>query len=230
MPFAALAAGGMSPDLPYYLPGDRWAPMPATHSFWGVLSWDLLFGLAIWAAWCLARQPLHDLAPRYIRSRWHHPAIGFQGWKRAPVAVLIGSITHVVWDEFTHAGRFGTTHLSNLANTYPSPLGPLEGYRYLQYASGVLGLVVLLWAWQRIPRVAPGTRRQSVLTLFAPGAVTIGGVLAVFLQLSQAGWDDWRSAGFAVVTSTVRGIFVVVAILSAAQLVVTRWWPARAQR
>lgn len=212
----------MSPDLPYYLPGGRWTPVPATHSFWGVLSWDLVFGLALWAAWCLARQPLYELAPRPVQSRWRHPTAGFSGWRLAPVAVLVGAVTHVVWDEFTHAGRFGATHLAILANTYPSPLGPLEGYRYLQYFSSVFGLVVLVWAWRRVPAVATGDAGGSPLSSLAPAIALAGGLVAVLVRYTQTGWEDWRSAGFAILTSFIGGVVVAVAALCVARFVSTR--------
>ena len=101
LPFAALAAGSMSPDLLYYLPGFGWSPAIPTHSLLGVVTWDLAFGLLIWMAWCWAAGPLRDMSPDVLRSRWREPGSGFPGWRLAPIAVAIGSLTHVVWDSFT---------------------------------------------------------------------------------------------------------------------------------
>ena len=126
LPFSALVVGSMIPDLPYYLPR-RWVPTPATHSVAGIVTWDLLLGLAVWALWCALRPRVYDLAPQLLRSRWRRPESGFTGWSRAPLAVIIGAATHVLWDEFTHAGRFGATYFAVLAHTFPSPLGPLGG-------------------------------------------------------------------------------------------------------
>lgn len=213
LPFAALAAGSMSPDLTYYLPGEKWVPTPATHSFWGIVTWDLLFGLLMWVVWCLAREPLFDLAPQSIRSRWSRAKSKFWGWRSAPLAVLIGSTSHVVWDEFTHVGRFGATHFAVLANTYPSPLGPLEGFRYLQYASGVFGLLLLSWAWFRSPTVAQPDRSHPLMARLSPLVVVSCGCLAVALRLVEVGWTDWRSAAFAMATSGIGGVVIATAAL-----------------
>ena len=167
LPFAALAAGSMSPDLPYYLLGTGWQPVPATHSLWAVPTWDLLFGLVMWAAFRRASQPLHDLSPEVVRRRWRLADVAASRWWLTPVAVLIGSLTHLLWDEFTHPGRFGTANLAMLAATYPSPIGPLEGYRYLQYGSGLFGLAVLAWVGLRASVGPAVPRRQPVLAAWA---------------------------------------------------------------
>lgn len=60
LPFAALAAGSMSPDLGYFLPFSSRMPRHATHSVVGIVTWDLLFGVAMWLVWRWAVPPCEN--------------------------------------------------------------------------------------------------------------------------------------------------------------------------
>lgn len=227
LPFAALAAGSMSPDLLYYLPGGRGSVVPATHSLWGILTWDLLFGLLMWVAWCWAARPLWELAPDLLRARWRQPAAGLAGWRLAPLAVLIGAAGHVLWDEFTHAGRFGATWVPALSAVYPSPVGPLEGYRWLQYASGVLGLAALLWAFLRVARTEPPPRSVPWLARLAPIVVIAAGAVAGGMRWASVGLQDWRTMAFELLTSSIGGAIAAVTVLCAGFAVLTQRKPLR---
>ena len=184
LPASALLAGSIAPDLPFYLPVDvPWA----THTALAVVTTDLLLGLAAWAVWHgLLAAPALAAAPVPVRGRIPGlPAPGLSGrFSAAPrvgwtlVALVVGAATHVVWDEFTHPRRWGPQHVAVLAEDW----GALAGYRWLQYATSVMGAVVLLvwfvrW-WRRTPTL-PGPRRPGVrwawLLLIGVG----GGVCAV---------------------------------------------------
>jgi hypothetical protein len=199
LPFAALAAGSMSPDLPYFLPGLRFLG-GWTHTLVGIVSLDVLLGLALWALWRSAAGPLHNLAPAGIRERWTPQGWAVERWWALPLAVAIGAATHVGWDEFTHAGRYATTHLDFLAASYPGPLGPLAGYRYAQYASGVLGLAIILIAGLRRPRIAQAHRVPTRLARAVPwlvgGAAAVGaGARIVTDGGFSLAWDALAFAG-----------------------------------
>lgn len=186
LPFAALAAGSLSPDLPYYLPwlgpANRW-----THTAIGVVTVDLVIGLALWALWRSIAAPLDEVLPAAVRERWTPAGWRVGTWWGLPVSVAIGASTHVGWDEFTHPGRFFTTHLPLLAASYPGPLGPLPGYAWAQYGSGVFGLVVLGVAAARAPRSAlratPPPRASAALGWLCGAAFAVGAAA----RMAQAG-------------------------------------------
>jgi len=211
LPFAALAAGSMSPDLPYFLPGLRFLG-GWTHSLAGIVSLDVLFGLALWVLWRSVATSLHELVPSGIRERWMPPGWTVAAWWALPVAIVIGAATHVGWDEFTHAGRYATTHLAFLAASYPSPIGPLAGYRYAQYASGVAGLVLILIAGLRRARTPQPRRGHSRLARVLPwlclGAAAIGATVRIF---ADGGFGiAWDALAFAGITG---GATAVAAVL-----------------
>jgi hypothetical protein len=223
LPFAALAAGAMSPDVAYYLPGG-WVPFPGTHTPAGILTWDLAFGVALWLAWRWATPALHDLAPEPVRVRWQPPASPVAAWWAIPVAVAIGAVTHVGWDEFTHPGRWGTAHVPALAASWSSPLGALPGYQWAQYASGGLGLAVLAWVALRRPRTAAASRRLPSFARFAPVAVMGVGVSgALFAVATLTGPVALPRMAFVAVTSgTAAGLVALTAVCVAHQIVEVR--------
>lgn len=70
---------------------------------------------------------------------------------------MAGALTHIAWDAFTHDDRWGVRQVEWLQTAH----GPLPGYAWAQYASGLLGLGVLVIAisrwWARTPPMADGT-------------------------------------------------------------------------
>ncbi len=211
LPFAALAAGSMSPDLPYFLPGLRflggWTHTPA-----GIVTLDVLLGLALWALWRSVAEPLHELAPAGIRERWDPPGWAVAAWWALPAAIVIGAVTHVGWDEFTHAGRYGTTHLAFLAASYPGLLGALAGYRYAQYASGAFGLAVIVVAALRRTRTPQPLRRPTRLARALPWLCLVGGAVGAGVRIMGDGGFGiaWDALAFAAITG---GLGAAAAVL-----------------
>lgn len=171
LPASALVAGSVAPDLPFYLPFEL--PWP-THTAGAVVSTDVFIGLAAWALWHgLLAAPAVRAAPAALRARLTGVPVGLRVRLSSParvawtlLALVVGAATHVLWDEFTHARRWGPETFPVLAEQW----GAMPGYRWLQYGTSVLGGLVLLgWAvrwWSRTPARpsgAPGRRWPWVL-------------------------------------------------------------------
>jgi len=187
LPAAALVIGSMAPDYPWFLTRGRTAGL--SHSLLGIVTVDLAVGLlafVVWRRW--AQAPVRDLVPRVVGERLPRPP-GLAGrdlpW--AAVAVVLGALTHVVWDSFTHAGRWGVDLVPWLHTEH---LG-LPGYTWAQYASGLLGLLVLLlWGLRHLRAADPdadGLRstdrdRWTAWCLVAAGALV--GVLVGLLRFA----------------------------------------------
>jgi hypothetical protein len=185
---SALVVGSMVPDLPYF------APLPLerrlTHQLTGVLTVDIALGLAVLLAWHALLAPAAvALAPDALRARLGPggPATvrTVLGTPRAvvgaAVSLVVGALTHVGWDAFTHPDGWGVLHVQWLASSE----GRLNGYRWAQYLSGISGLAVLAgWAvrrWRRtapvhpprtrVPAAGPVARTAALATVALPATV-----------------------------------------------------------
>ena len=204
---SALVIGSMTADLPYYLP--LGIDSATTHSATGIFGVDLLLGLLSFAVWQLLVAPLAvAIAPSGLRARLptQQPAPSRRRGPGRParpgglshlgrladpgrdlrrlllvvVSLWAGAATHVLWDEFTHINRFGYRHLGWLADQH----GPLAGYRWAQYGSGVFGAVVIALAirswWRSAPVTDPTPEpgmppRGSLIVLVSVLLATLGG-------------------------------------------------------
>ncbi|MBT2458574.1 DUF4184 family protein [Streptomyces sp. ISL-86] len=151
---SALVLGSFAPDTFYFLDAVVEGVMrygTFTHSIPGVLTADAALTAALAAWWLLLREPLIALLPRGQRGRVHAFVRGEHWRERRQLSSLavwfylsavVGSLTHVVWDSFTHLDRWGTNALPGLGE--PLAFG-LPLYTYLQYGSSALAACALLW-------------------------------------------------------------------------------------
>lgn len=153
---SALVAGSFAPDLTYFADSVIPGAMEfgeATHAAWGVVTVDVLITALALGLWLLLRDPLVALLPRRWRGRVHTwlrggaPA-GPGRWRPGArdamwfaVSAMIGSATHVVWDAFTHHGRWGVRLVPGLD-------GSVAGYpvfTLVQYGTSAPALLLLAW-------------------------------------------------------------------------------------
>ena len=193
---SAIAIGAMVPDLPLFFPifplrEAYWV----THSWWGIFTLDLALAAMVFLAWrVLLRPVVSALSPRWIRARipevWDRAQL-FVSQRRViggvlfVCSLLLGSVTHVVWDLFTHPARAGTEWLPFLAHMW----GPLPGYDWAQYASSVLGLLILaVWMIATFRAREITVRRSRMPRRLAAASWA----LAATLPLLIAAIDFWR--------------------------------------
>ncbi|MFF0626095.1 DUF4184 family protein [Streptomyces sp. NPDC004296] len=216
---SALVAGSFAPDVTYYagtvVPGGM-AFGTVTHSPVGVVTVDVLLTAVLVGGWRLVRAPLLALLPRagrerlgaFLGGRPRRPRTlgeraAWAGW--FAVSAVLGSASHVVWDAFTHPGRWGTRLLPVL-NTV---VGDRPLAMYVQYGTSALALAGIggfLWAALREPpaagacgvgRAAPELPVRLRLLLAAP--IVLGMLLGAGYRTLRAyavhgatvGWFDY---------------------------------------
>ncbi|MGA5320702.1 DUF4184 family protein [Streptomyces seoulensis] len=159
---SVLVAGSFAPDLTYYAAGVHPEAMEYgtfTHSFTGVLTVDALLSWALVALWLLVREPLVALLPRPWQPR---PAALLRcGAPRARVraslalwwyvSAVLGGVTHVVWDAFTHHDRWGTRLVPVLARV----MAGIPLFQWLQYGTSALAAAGIAVFLVRALRAAP---------------------------------------------------------------------------
>jgi len=160
LPLTALMVGSMAPDFGYFFSHE--ASRALTHSFAGLFLFSLPVGMCVWLFYVavLEKATITLLSDRWHTRFAHTDAITPSLIARAAIAIILGAITHLLWDSFTHRGTFATTAV-------PALLGPTPGfswlpiYHLLHGLSSVVGLVILV-IWAR------GLHRQPAKSLIRP--------------------------------------------------------------
>lgn len=168
---AAIAVGAMAPDLPLFVRGSPLS-YAVTHDFaWMALTALVAFVLLlVWRM--LLRPAARELSPRWLAARlpggWDASAragvietlslrgqasVSWRGVAMVVVSLLIGVISHITWDLFTHEGRWGAAAIPAIGERW----GPLPGYSWLQHGSSVVGAFVLSACAVRWLRTASAT-------------------------------------------------------------------------
>jgi hypothetical protein len=191
LPLSALIIGTMSPDCEYFL---TLAPITrVAHTLPGIALFCVPVSLAVWFVFRhLVRPAIVDLLPPGA-ARAIGPASA--SWGLALAAVVLGAVSHVIWDGFTHHNDWGVNLLPILRTQPIPPIVPLPWYKLLQYGRSVGGVLVLaLWTggWLRsLPAAAlefaPGQLRRAAFVVAWVLLVSVLGALA-------DGWWGRRSS------------------------------------
>jgi hypothetical protein len=192
LPAAPLVIGSMSPDLPTVLGLGQWRA--ATHQLVSAVTLDVALTGVLALAWvALVRPVVAHVVPR-LAARWRPPPRRRHAALWWYLAAATGSLTHVVWDAFTHVDE-------GIGSWVPAVHGDNRLFLALQLVSSVVGLVVLAWWcrrwWQRTAPAeeAPAARRRPLL--LGAGAVAVAAVAAGgwrYLEVWGAPPDPTRPA------------------------------------
>lgn len=186
---AALVIGSMAPDFMHFLP---WSvPREEAHSKLGLFWFALPVGALAYLGWhALVKRPALYLLPAAVRRRIRPALSRFPSLRSArgcgtiALALLVGAVSHLAWDAFTHETGLvvrAFPWLETLVDVGPRRL-PL--YAALQHASTAAGGVFLL-AWAGL-RLRGRERRELALDPpFAPSArAPLAAVVVLVASLS----------------------------------------------
>jgi len=173
---SALIVGAFAPDFEYFL---RLSPLGGFgHTLPGafVLSLPLAL-LVLWLFHNVVKIPLIQLLPDSIQSRVTVDPHKFSFSSLAIFALvagsaLVGIMTHILWDSFTHPHTWPYNHWLFLRQAVQLPFGiSLPGYKILQHTSTIIGTTILtVWfvLWYRAtepviqPQVSPIPRQRKL--------------------------------------------------------------------
>ena len=189
IPLAAMMIGSMAPDFPYFLPFDL--GRTSTHDFDGLFLYCWPMGLAVWLLFVkLLERPTIELLPAPWRERVPRSGpVTPRALLLASLGVIIGAMTHIAWDSFTH----GQTPVSTLFPVLETRLFEFRGrsiyvFAVLQYLSSIAGLLALAyWAYNlrnapppaRAPRHRFGFLSDRARVLFAAAVIGTSGVASL---------------------------------------------------
>ncbi|PIX42884.1 MAG: hypothetical protein COZ57_20425 [Armatimonadetes bacterium CG_4_8_14_3_um_filter_66_20] len=238
----ALVVGSRSPDFAYFLP----VPLNTTptHSLAALLWCCLPTGVVAFFLfdWVLKR-PLASLLPRAVRCRLPAERLAPARFSlarlpRVGLCVILGAVTHLLWDSFTHEGGFFVVRVATLQTVIVDAAGyTMRTHRVLQHCSTVFGLALLAaaaWRWCRTTPARADRRAEPLPSCLRPwtvAAVLLAGCCGACLPRPPAqqvgGW-----LGRAQAAANPAVIASGQAILCALAVYVAVWWVAawRARR
>ncbi|GAB2657759.1 DUF4184 family protein [Kribbella swartbergensis] len=236
---SALVAGAVAPDFLYIDPLYRFATqeihgnltLTLTHEFSSALWLDPVIALLLLVVFhLLLRRPLAALAPPAVALRLPPPpSVSPVMLFWTLVSVVLGALTHVLWDSFTHGdgyfvGRFPDFFRAEVTAAW-------EVNRVLRYVSTVGGCLVLaawLYRWFRRADVHPVTPADLVPSWAR--YVVLAGILVLSAAGAavQLGGADADLAGEAAVRLVLTGL--VLGGLAALGWYVVLWHLVRLRR
>ena len=231
--FCALVVGSMTPDFGFYF--GSFAISRKAHTLWGLLTICLPSGLALLVIIRALHRPISGLLPSPHRQRLlalapirslRNPSALF--W--ASIALLIGALTHLVWDSFTHQSGYAVSRWPFLRDTtvFLGKKG-FELYEVLQDVSSVLGAAIVIFTYirwvragdtSRSPRAQANDRwRYQLLAIVAISAPVIAAPFAYAVSVADHGR---MNPVLFLVRLLIYGTTAFFTLLCVASIVVTR--------
>lgn len=220
---SAVVVGSVAPDLEYLVHLDTHRTIG--HTLPGLFLLCLPASLAVLAVWHrLVKRPLTALAGSGLL-----PPVDLRPFPLMPASrflavcgsVLAGTLTHLLWDSFTHRDGFITTRVGFLMEAVGRP----HVYDLINYASSAVGVTLLLVMWWRAtvspkpPARARTTRRPPPLPagvrvagVSAIVAVTVAGGIANGLRTALDGWGPEAILVNGILGAMAASAIVVVAV------------------
>lgn len=214
-PASALVVGSCAPDLAYALGVFG----TTAHTLKGLFIFCLPIGLVAYAwAEALLLPVLARSLPTWRGIQWARFAVtrglpsSPRGWIAAASAVLLGALTHILWDGLTHRLRWPARELYGDVRIQLGFMDmPLPNF--LQLASSVVGTAIVLgYLARQYPRLAPaeGGTPGQLASLLAPTLASA--VLGLWWRLthplgvtlhSHVWFTFWTVTGWSLVGLTV---------------------------
>lgn len=159
--FSALVIGSLSPDFGYFVH----FPSPYyEYTASGLILFDVPVGLVLlWLFHALAKWPLLSALPESLQRRLIKPAQGFsfgplKHFGLILLSLLVGSITHVIWDSFTHDYGWSVQQFAFLS----IPVGGTPLYTILQNLGTISGIGILTYWFIKWLPTAPQSNQLPV--------------------------------------------------------------------
>lgn len=147
--FTALVLGSMAPDYEYFLRGRPAGEIG--HTFTGFFMYNLPLVVLMYLLYrYVIYPPFYAHLPDRLQSvfmigkqsRDHHMSRSLS-FIVFLYSAIIGMITHVVWDSFTHQGGFMVLQWTSLQQSISIVSYDIPVYKIMQHGSTVAGLAIL---------------------------------------------------------------------------------------
>lgn len=151
-----LVVGSVAPDFEYFLRMKTQSDY--SHDLPGVFWFDLSVGLFLsFIFHNIVRDPLFDNLPSVLKTRlWVFKQFDWNkhfrsNWIIVLASIIIGTISHIAWDGFTHRYGYFVEAIPQLAKTVDFLGREIPIYRLLQHSSTVIGGLVIAYGIGKLP-------------------------------------------------------------------------------
>lgn len=198
MNISALIVGSMTPDFVYFIP--YCLPLSDfSHTLPGVMIICLPLGIIALAIFhYLIKYPAFALLPSNHQSRLYvkmgdYSFLPTSRFLMIAVSVIIGALTHVFWDSFTHLDGWMVERVNFLMITvFVSNGSPIYLYKILQHGSSLAGILILLFwyiGWYKktkatqVPKLFNFSERKKLAILAI--MVFIAGLISTYIAFTR---------------------------------------------
>ncbi|MFV0538344.1 MAG: DUF4184 family protein [Dysgonomonas sp.] len=152
-----LIVGSMIPDFEYFI---RMKPhSDYSHTLGGIFWFSLPLALVVsFIFHLIVRNTLYDNLPAFFKSRFvifkQFDWISYfkKNWITVIISILIGIITHLFWDSFTHNGAYFVQRIPFLERTFSLFNVEVPVFKFLQHGSTLLGAIIIFYVVWKLPK------------------------------------------------------------------------------
>ena len=146
-----LVIGSLTPDFEYFI--RMRVQSNYSHNIYGLFWFDLPLGLLLAFIYHnIVRDSLFNNLPTNLKSRlskfklfdWN--SYFKQNWFVILISILIGAVSHLFWDSFTHDNGYFVQTIPALTSTIELFGIQLPPFKILQYLSTLLGGIAIVFA------------------------------------------------------------------------------------
>jgi hypothetical protein len=218
-----LIVGSMIPDFEYFIRmRDR---SKFSHTLTGIFWFDLPLALFICFVYhTVVRNSLFDNLPSFLKDRfavykkfdWIKYFV--KNWVVVLVSIIIGTISHIVWDGVTHNTMFYVNQ-ADLSTMMKIGRINLAGYKFLQLASTVAGGIIVIYSIFALRRVHQPKTKIDYRYWALVWLVTFS---ALFIRLAKDHfhlyyWNPYRVMAVSVISCFMIGLMVAPLLLKQRQ-------------
>jgi hypothetical protein len=153
-----LVIGSLTPDFEYFI--RMKIESNYSHTFWGIFYFDLPLGILLTFIFHnLVKEELFRNLPEKLNQRFvktekiNWNKYFAENWKIVFLSIIIGTISHIFWDSFTHESGFFVKHFSELSNYFEIFGKQIMYLKLLQHSSTLIGGIVIAYAIFKLPKV-----------------------------------------------------------------------------
>lgn len=153
-----LIIGSLTPDFEYFL--RMKIQSNYSHTLSGLFWFDIPLGLLLaFIFHNFVRESLIDNMPTILKSRffsfkqfnWNEKFK--KNWFIIIISILVGTISHIFWDGFTHNSGFFVKNIPQLSDTIEINGHQIKVFKISQHLSTLIGAIIIFMTVWKLPKV-----------------------------------------------------------------------------